>query len=255
MSLLKKINQQGWRYSFAIAFNRLMPLWLFRCRRFLIYELDANQLLALKQTSGPTGRSSDTQPVNQSNETSETIGSSGLSETRESAVLVSWCHSELEIEAVENLTFFGRAMSTGRCRAIQAKNKNDLVGGFWIGSDRFDESELGVRIELTAEQVWLFAAYVSRNFRGRGVYSEILTFVAQALSAENKAPSQLLVAVNPDNLNSHRIHGKLARRTVGKVLAIRCMGWSWCWTSGGLARDRTWTRQAKKSPIQLKVLN
>jgi hypothetical protein len=216
MNTLAKIKRTGWRYSFAIAFNRVVPAWLFRCRRYVIYELAANRRNDIKRNEN---------------------------------VDVRWCQGESEIQAVEALTWFQRSSISGNAAACQATIDGELAGGFWSATQCFEETELGVRYLLDPGQAWLFAALVNREHRRLGVYNEILRFVLADLEAQGL--NQLLVAVNPDNIGSLHVHRQHADRTLGTVIAIRCFAITICFVSGDIKRDRSVSFNSSKSPIEL----
>ena len=125
-----------------------------------------------------------------------------------------------------------------------------LVAGVWLASEVFDENELGVRLVMNERQTWLFAALVSKSFRGQKIYGKLLPFVVNEASRD--FPSVLL-AVNPDNRPSNAAHQKLSQRTVGTVVAIRLFSVSVCWVFGQIRKDRTISWQSKKDPILLTV--
>ena len=187
MSLIDRVSNQGWIYSGAILFNRVVPKWLFRCRRYRVYRLAVQPALAADRL-------------------------------RQEGLEIGWCESEEQLQAVERLTYFHREYSRGPARAVQAKVDGQLVGGFWAATEFFDEDDLGVRVTLDPQQAWLFAALVNRECRGRGVYSNILQFITSELAAEGLTDQ--LVAVNPDNKPSHRVHKKAARELAGTVFAV-----------------------------------
>ena len=218
MSLLHRISQQGWMYSVAILFNRVVPKWLFRCRRYVVYQLEIQPPLA-----------------------ADSVGNHGFE--------IGWCESEEQTQAVEQLTYFKRDFSAGPARAVQASFNGKLVGGFWAATQIFDEDELGVRVVLEPQQAWLFAALVSRDCRGRGVYSKILQFITSQLA--NEGFTQPLVAVNPNNKPSHRVHKKNAREFVGTVWAARFLNFSIC-LSGKPVEQKSWfTLNSKHHPIEI----
>lgn len=217
--MISKIRQMGFKYSFAIFFNRLVPKWLFRMRRYVVYEMDVQKLPAANQPFAP---------------------SSGLK--------FSACQTLAEIEAVEALTWFKREFSTGDSRAFQATLDGGLVGGVWIASRVFDENELGVRLRLKPEQAWLFAALVSEQARGKGIYGQLLPFVIEEVSQDFPC---VVLAVNPDNWPSNSVHKKWSSRTVGSVVAIRFLKFSACWVKGQIRKDRTFSWQSTKHPIEL----
>ena len=214
---------QGLRYSFAILFNRIVPQWLFRMRRYVVYEMDVSKTKAVAQSH-------------------EALADNN--------VQVSACQNEEQTKAVEALTWFKRSYSSGKNRSFQATIDGQLVAGVWLASEIFDEDELGVRLVMNERQTWLFAAFVSKNFRGQKIYGKLLPFVVNEGSRD--FPSVLL-AVNPNNRPSNFVHKKWSQRTVGTVVALRLLGVSACWVFGQIRKDRTISWQAKKHPIQLTV--
>ena len=217
--MISRIRKTGFKFFFATLFNRIVPQWLFRMRRYVVYEMDVQKLQAASQPS------------------------------LEASVLeFSACQTSAEIEAVETLTWFSRELSTGDLRAFQATLDGQLAGGVWIASGVFDEDELGLRLMLNPQQAWLFAALVAEQARNKKVYSKLLPFVVAEVSQEFP---RVLLAVNPDNRPSNSVHKKASRQTLGTVVAIRLLQFSVCWVSGQIRKDRTCSWQATKHPIEL----
>ena len=90
------------KYKFAILFNRIVPQWLFRMRRYVVYEMDIakTKAVAESQKASPDDN-----------------------------VQVSACQTEAQVEAVETLTWFKRAYSSGKNRSFQATNERSV--GSW----------------------------------------------------------------------------------------------------------------------------
>jgi len=224
MDALKKIKQKGWMYSFAILFNRLVPERLFRMRRFVVYRI-------------ATGEGSKEQSVDP---------------TSDSSITISRCDSEPEIVAVENLSYYQRSYSTGKSVAYGLKLEDQLAAGMWAANECFDENELGVRICLNENQTWLFAAQVAKEFRRRGLYSKLIRFTLADVT--ERGFSDQLVAVNPDNIGSNRIHQRLSEETVGHVLAIRFLKITGCWTWGKIKKDSTISWNSSSRPVEIVIL-
>ena len=221
--MLSRNSIANLKFKFAILFNRIVPQRLFRMRRFVIYEIDVDKAQSVTESS---------------------------LESQTSGLEIAACQTEDQIKAVEALTWFKREYSSGKNRSFQATIDGKLVAGVWLACDFFDENDLGVRLMLDQRQTWLFAAYVSKDFRGQKIYGKLLTFVVN--EAARDFPSVLL-AVNPDNTPSRIVHQKWSQRTVGTVVAARLFGVSMCWVNGQIRKDRTISWQAKKQPIQLTV--
>ena len=141
--MLSRFRIGNLKYTFAILFNRVVPLWLFRMRRYVIYEMDVDKTQAAANSS-KASRANDVQ--------------------------VSVCQTEDQIEVIEGLTWFKREYSSGRNQAFQAVIDGQVVGGVWIATELFDENELGIRLVMNERQAWLFAALVSKKNRGKGIW-------------------------------------------------------------------------------------
>ena len=221
MNAVSKIKQLGWKYSFAMLFNRFVPQSLFRMRRFVIYRMQLpNQDAADSAHSTP-------------------------------AISIYRCESETEITGVEQTTYFRRSYSTGKTTAYGLKTEDQLAAGMWAATECFDEDELGVRIELSEQQTWLFAARVEKEFRRHGFYSQLLPFVMTDMAQQGFTDQ--LVSVNPDNLGSNRIHQRLSRETVGYVLAIRFSKMTCCWKWGMIGKDSTISWNSATKPIRIRL--
>ncbi len=217
--MLQQIKQNGLTYTFAIAFNRIVPAWMLRCRRFDVYLLDANSF-------NFEARSAD-------------------------KVRVRWCESEQDFQTLENLTYFRRERSTGQLQGCLAEVNGQPAGGFWAATNQFDESELGIRIVLDSNQAWLFAAHVDKAFRRQGVYSRILAFIVSELAHQGR--DQPLVAVNPHNIGSRKVHQHHALLSPGWVVAGRSLRTAGCITFGEIDRDRSFALNSSKAPIEIRI--
>lgn len=220
MNLVNKIRQTGLRYTFAIIFNRIVPEWLFRCRRYVVYQLNPNM-------AGPAGSDS---------------------------VRIAYCSKD-EIPAVEKLTYVSAEKCTSSddpndLRPVKAEFNGELAGGLWMATRMFQEMELGVRYELAPKQAWLFGALVDKPARGKGIYSKMLSFVVPEEAA--KGHTQILVAVNPDNRPSHRVHQKNSVRKIGIIRCMRLLKSSWCWASGDLEYERSFSLNSFNNPILIR---
>ena len=222
MNAIRSIKQNGWMYSIAILFNRLVPEWLFRTRRFVVYQIDPNKVVA---------NPSDDSAI-------------------EPLITIHRCSTEAEIRAVEKLTYFQRSYTTGNATAYSIHLEDQLVAGMWAATHCFDENELGIRIRLNQNQTWLFAASVPKEFRRQGLYSKLLSFTINDLT--KLGYDDLLVAVNPDNVGSNGIHQKLSKQTVGHVLAIRFWKTTCCWTWGDIRKDSTISWNSPSQPIGIR---
>lgn len=225
MSLLRTLRRNGYFYSAAIVFNRLVPAWLFRCRWFVVYELDG-KLGDLRH--GPTRDQAPDAPQ----------------------IEVRRCGDSTEYDDVEELTYFRRGTASGATTACRAEVEGRLAGGFWAAADAFDESELGLRIRLEPQQARLFAALVHRDFRRMGIHSRMLRFMLADLQSQGR--TEAFVAVNPTNVGSNRVHAQHALATTGSVFVARLFCVAVCWTRGRIRCDRWHTWNATRKPMEIR---
>jgi len=219
VKILKAVHEKGIRFCIAIVFDRFVPEWLLRVRRFNVYEMET-KIKAVAQTEN---------------------------------VFVGWSNSEEETLAVER--FLGPMRSVvdvgaDDMRACYAKVDEELAAAFWMASNIFMESGLSIRYELEEDQVWLFGAYVEKRFRRQGIHKRILEFILLDLQSSGK--NQVLLSVNPDNAASRIAHERYARRKVGMAVAIRFLGMAACTVSGDMALNRWFTLSHKKKPIVIR---
>ena len=198
-ALLSKIKDTGFKYSIAIAFNRVIPQWLFRIRRFNVYELP------------PVARISDhPNPAR-------------------------IAENEHEVHLAELLSGCLRADSDGSCEVAIIQQEEQVIAALWTSAEQFYESELGLQLKLSDCQRWLFSAYVDRPYRHQGHYRELLNFVTTvtttslagqgALSdSSSQDPNRVfLLAINPDNRRSMAAHRSVGAKPVARVTAWRIL--------------------------------
>ena len=220
--MLKQIQQRGLRYTVAIIFNRIVPEWLFRYRRFVVYQLkqveaknDKQDLTFLCAESIGDRRQVENDPLRQ----------------------------------IEQLTGYEQKCDNEFAVGVNVEGKP--VGAMWATSGVFLESELGVEIVLNKGQWWMFSAYVDKAFRRRQIYTQILDRIRA--EATSRGSREHFVAVNPVNVASNNVHLKHALRTVGYVRAIRFFRTSICWTTGELSNDRMVALNSNAKPIQVRI--
>ena len=212
--MLEAIQRNGFFYSFAILFNRIVPQRLFRFRRFVVFELTHVDPIA------------DDHPV-----------------------AIRWCKTDEDFQAVEAVTYCPR--TDDRAEAVLAEIDGQVAGGFWVTGGAFLESELGVEIELAPSQVWLYAARVDPAFRRRGVYSRLLS--AACWRKQQQGFQQLLVSVNPHNIGSHKIHLGQSTRSPGRVTAMRVWKTAVCRATGSITCDSSLSWNSDQRPVVIRI--
>lgn len=219
MKVVSTIREKGLRWCIAIIFDRYVPQWLLRVRRFNVYEMDPESVAAIQ-----SGQAS-----------------------------VRWSESEEETQRVEQ--FMGPQRSVvdvgaESMRACYATLDGEIAGAFWAADTVFMESGLSIRYSLNEDQVWLFGAYVAKPFRRHGVYTSILKFILPELATSGK--KSIFLAVNPDNVASRKVHEKHARRKLGTAVAVRFLNFALCTAGGSLSINRSFTWNHKTHPIVIR---
>lgn len=218
------IRSNGFLYSVAIAFNRLVPVAWFRCRAFVVYQMGV-----IPEAAPRRGGTID-----------------------DLSIRVRRCVTPIDHQEVEDLTHFSRPGSTGGLLACRAEVDGVLAGGYWSAKSHFDELALGVRLAFAPHQAWLFAALVRKEYRRMGIHTRMLRFLVAELMQQGT--EEVFVAVNPTNVGSNRVHARYARQVVGRVFAARLFGVAVCFTRGGVRSDRWWTWDANRRPIELRCI-
>jgi len=233
--MMKRLRSRGLLYSAGTLINRVIPADWFRFRIFCVFELaSAAERRAAGEQRGDPGREHD--------------------------LLLKWCESPADFAAAQELTFYcpscltseafragvaepsgstasGHSPHAGHSpQACLAVDWAAPIAGVWCASDHFDESELGIRIRLAEAQSWIFAAYVAKSHRRRGVYRRLLNHVlGQSGGSGNR---RFYASINPANKASIAAHGPFIRQVIGTCIAIRIFRWSTCWTTDRLRIDR-----------------
>jgi ribosomal protein S18 acetylase RimI-like enzyme len=221
--VITRIRQSGFSYSLQILFNRLVPEWLFRCRRFTVFVLPSRiDFVDVENVSAE------------------------------------WADPSADEAIRRQLERFPTRVSGGSNRVCVARRANNLAGFVWCASRHFDETELGLRIVLPPHQYWIYSAYVLREYRRRGVYRQLLACVTRDL--HHKDPqAQLLLAINPDNRQSVAAHTAFGVQPQVRVFALRLGRIAGCRVkpAGGCraALNRSWSRDWKRHPLLLEIGN
>jgi GNAT superfamily N-acetyltransferase len=222
--MIKSVMRRGVLYTIGIVINRIVPEKLFRFRVFQVFELEGQ---------GGSRRSDDNQ------------------------LTFRWCDNDDDFAAAKRLTFFetkdpDAATRYAACLAElrDAQGEREIVGGVWRGLEQFDEEDLGIRIQLADQQAWIFAAFVSKDHRGSGIYRRLLEHAIRSQEALVHFAS-----INPYNKPSISAHRAFVKRTVGTCVAIRVFNFAFAFTKRDLRANRMFSSNAKSNPIEVFTCN
>lgn len=222
---LQKLRQRGLFFVFGIVFNRIVPGWLFRFR--------LNYVLQLERPSPSATESS-----------ANTIADD---------LTIERVTDQDAWQDVLRVTHVTLPTADSPRFAVRARVAQETVGGVWISRQQFDEPELGLRYRLADDQAWVFGAYVDRTQRNRGIYGRLLTEVMNDKTEGNQESERYFAAITVNNRSSLVAHRRFTQRSLGLCMTMRFLGIALCLTTGRIRRDRTWTFNSRKRPIELSL--
>lgn len=224
MSLIKKLRRRGIIHSAETMFNRIVPAWLFRFSIGEVLELDLVQLRSLASSIDQPEGNYQFETVTTENE-------------RDNLRKVTW-NTVLHHTTLDDIGY-----------AVRRTNDETIVGGVWVGVDRFLESNLGFEIDLRSEQAWLYCAYIDKSARDGGVYNRLLAKVAADVL--QRGYQQMLVVIQPWNKASIHIHRKYSKRSVGRITAIRLFKLAAVFTHGSITPSKRTTTRPALDPVEI----
>jgi len=151
-------------------------------------------------------------------------------------VVIRWMENKSEADLLQNLANRENlALWNGTTRhAATAWQGDQPVGIAWIARETFEEPELGLRFRLRHDEVWLFAAVVVPELRRRGIYRNLLQFMCEEIASEGAR--RILLGVAAGNDPSRNAHLQQGAEPVGRLLAVKCLGFSYCKAWGAIQR-------------------
>ncbi|WDQ19278.1 hypothetical protein [Rhodopirellula sp. P2] len=264
---------RGLRYTLGILFCRVIPASIFRYRCMEIVWLDDVSKIDVPKNQGANQRSEEAPHRVQVAESSDELAKiEGVTRFDRGSYQRSAGSGIASDSDEPSLSAYGLARDTvsgSRVGATEsAQSLSEIVGGVWIATDRFIESDLHLQIDLAKHQRWLFAARLLPEVRGRGAYSMLLHEVLSAESltgseAASEVPARVEVtevwaAINPVNHRSVRAHARFRIATAGRIHVIRigplAMGWRGATPAGfQLSLNPSWTIRGTEFPILMRV--
>ncbi len=231
MKFISKLLRRGVLYTVAMTVYRFIPAWLFRFTVMDVLELDWKTMEANDSRTGTPGL--------------RNVGQSTLCSVTD----------RQSREQLRELTLVGTIdVSQDRPWGFGVKDNstNQLVGGLWIGADRNLESAFGFAFHLPENAGWLFAAMIQKQHRGNGTYNELLEYSLRTSAEQGTQP--VYAAVSPCHHAAVHAHGKACRRKVGRLYALRILGFAWIRSTGSLATERGTTFHCQDSPNVVRIV-
>ena len=196
--MLGRLQNRGYAYSLGIAINRTIPAWLFRFRVFSVFRLEQ-----LEGTDSLRAYDDD--------------------------IRFAWAQTDDDRILAEQSTHYQPYSQAHTHQACLAFDGDQPIGGVWIAKESFYETDLGLKILLQPNQSWLFAAYISKSHRQRGIYRRMLRYALQS-----QTDRQVLAAINPTNKASIAAHQSMISETLGTSIAARLFSFACCVCKGRL---------------------
>lgn len=215
--MFTRIRRRGFWYSLGIAVNRVIPSWLFRMRWFTLH----------------------------------TLAQPDVNSDASSLRKVVRVRSDDEIRTAIDVTKTGNSQEWIQNHPVHAwliYQDDECIGGVWVADQLFDETDIGIRIEIPEATRWLFSASVRKEYREQGAYKQLLENVLQ-LHPE----ITFVVAINPTNLASVRAHQRFFSKRLGSYLAFHALGVAFCLRLGGLKPDSFFSARSSRNPIVIKL--
>ncbi|MCM2374747.1 GNAT family N-acetyltransferase [Aporhodopirellula aestuarii] len=221
MSVLRKIKSHGIIHSAEIIFNRIVPAWIFRFSVGTVLELDLPKLCEVLDKLPPED------------------------------FVLRCVDDPVAVAELRETTWNSVPVETTRNHLGYSISRNDdpglTLGGVWGGIERFNEADLGFQIQLEKDQALIYCAYVSKQARGGGIYTRVLSFAARDL--RSRGHDQLRVMIQPWNKASMYIHRKYAVRSLGNVAVIRVFGLVMVFCTGEISKNKTCTTGLLSNPV------
>ncbi len=208
------VKSLGLGYVFERAFERIVPVWVFRFCALAVYQIDSNKF--------PAGSSSNAH--------------------------VRICDSAQALQELREVTFADG--DEKRTIGLMAKVDGEVAGGLWVAFGDYRDRDLGLSFLLGHERAWIYAARVDPIYRRQGIYSHLMKESTQSRQiAGHSAP---LIGVSKLNRNSHRAIQRVGT-PVGQVWVVRLGSIVWARATGDLKQNRSLTFRCTHRPIQLSM--
>ena len=213
MGIVSEIKKLGFSYVFERAFERIVPVWMFRFCSLAVYQIDSSKL-----SGGPFSDAD-----------------------------IKICDNAQELDELRTVTYADGADST---IGFAAKMDAEVAGGLWVAIGEFQDGDLGLSFTLGPEGAWIYGARVDAAYRRQGIYSHLMAESTQA--RENASHAAPYIGVSKLNQGSHKAIQRFAT-LIGQVSVIRLGSIVWARAKGDLKQNQNLTTQCTRRPIQLSI--
>lgn len=221
MKVFEKIRQEGLLYALAIAFNRIVPGWLFTFTVMDVLEMDPAKIKNSKRGYRP-----------------------GLSQ------LITQDSRE-SLQDLSYSTSVDCARKYPLAYGLTNQDSGELIGGLWIGVQQHFEETFGFLFNLPQSAGWLFAATLKQEHRGKGHYGDLLTYGLREAIKDGVDP--IFLAVSPVYRPAVEAHSKFSKRKVGRVFGFKFLSWGLVKATDDLKVEQKFTFNCLKRPNRIRV--
>lgn len=99
---------------------------------------------------------------------------------------------------------------------------DQLVGTAWFAVREYLDDETRTKIDLAANQCWLFGSWVHRDHRNRGYYGRLIS--EAAVDLQSRGIREIVFAVDASNFVSQAVHRALGAARAGSLIGTRLFG-------------------------------
>ncbi len=223
MKIIDLIKKNGFLNLVERVFNRFVPCWIFRFSVMDFFEVDHQKLFESRKNADLVCRHVTDEP-----------------ELKELRTIT---FNNLPEEATQN--HLGYSVSKK-----SEQETGSVAGGVWGGVESFPEIDLGFTINLSEDQGWIYCAYIQKEKRGAGMYSNLLSFAVGDM--KQKRLSRIFLAVAPWNKRSVAVHKRFAKQKIGRVVTFRLFSVVCIFRSGKISKSKTIATVG--NPVELKLV-
>ena len=209
----EKLKNKGVLYTLEILIERIVPEWIFRFGCTAIFKVDLDR----------------------------------ASNTPSSVADIQTCTND-ELPRLQQLTFDDSAQSVAV--AVCARVDAQMIGGFWAAHSAYRDYQMGIRFLFNDDQGWMYAGFVDKNHRRKGIYLDIIKELSSLLTERGVNHQYFAVSVvNKPSLAASR---KVAQ-SIGHITSVKMFGVVWAWSSGQLKQSRSVSFKALADPVEIRV--
>lgn len=112
----------------------------------------------------------------------------------------------------------------GGHRFYAVKHQGQIIGGVWLQDTEFSSDYLQRKFQLAKDEIYLYNAFVTPAFRGKGIIPYLVAKCAHDVKANSLHVTRLVALIYVTNKASLRVAAKIGARRVGRVGFLEILG-------------------------------